>query len=144
MTPDLYMKTVCVEVSKRMKLRPWKKYKAVEQWREITQPWTYKETTLVPGFIWNGSSSPRIAWLVISPWKHPKASAYHDKKCEEAAALLEAGKMANDIHLIKLAKALRKEADHEYGVLVGNSDGKIMRTIATASTRLGSFAGAGW
>jgi hypothetical protein len=150
MTPELYMKTVQVEVEKRYKLRPWKKYKTTEQWREITKAWEYKGTTLSVGWKWNGSSSPRIAWAVISPFKHPKASAYHDKKCAEASAMMAISKGLKDEYP-ELAEdykdraiATRRDADKEYGVLVGNSDGKILQHIATASVKTGSFLGYGW
>jgi hypothetical protein len=151
MTQEISMRTIQVEVEKRYKLRPWKKYKAMEQWREIiVNPWKYKDTVLPIGFKWNGSSSPRLAWFVISPWKNPKASGYHDKKCEEAKYWMEAAKLVADEnpHLALIckqrARKIRKEADKEYGVLVGNSDGKIMQTIATTSVRFGSAIGAGW
>ncbi len=151
MTPSMHMKTVYVKVEKRRILGPWKTKIVTEQWREIYDiPWEHKGIILNPGYRWNGSSSPRIAWFVISPWKHPKASGYHDKKCEEAKYWMEASKLVKDEnpHLSGIckqrARKIRKAADKEYGVLVGNSEGKIMQTIATTSVRFGSAIGAGW
>lgn len=143
-TPTMYMKTVYVDVEKRMLLRPWKKKKVQEQWRELTQSWHYLGYEIPNKFRWNGSNSPKPFHFIISPWKHPKASGLHDYLCEEAQHYMNLSKKASspeDKEVYKnKAIEIREVADMLYGELVGGITGKV----GYAAVRVGSTFGAGW
>ena len=146
--PDIYMKTVAVEVEKHKLLRPWQKKKVIEQHRELTKPFIFKGEEVPIGYRWNGANSPRWAWCVISPWKHPKASCWHDFKCDQAQQSMARARNAPTQYLKIIfeneAMAMRKQADKDFGLMVGNSDGKIIGGMGKAGVRLGSLIGKGW
>ncbi|MDA3832812.1 MAG: DUF1353 domain-containing protein [Spirochaetales bacterium] len=109
MAPDLYYKT-----TEDVKLR------------EVTRDWSYKGETVPMGFRWDGSSSPRLLWVVIAPWKNPKASCWHDWKCGQAKN-----------------KAERKQADKDFKELVGSDGNVVEKQLGYMGVRIGAFFGVG-
>ena len=152
--PEIHMKTVHVEVEKRRLLKPWKKKKVIEQWREVDKvPFLYKGEIVPVGFRWNGSSVPRLFWAIISPWKNPKASCWHDFKCgqiqiekELADILLEKNTINYEEYSQRIheLEERRKVADDDYADLIGRSENAVVEHFAWSGTRLGSFLGYGW
>ena len=94
--------------------------------REITQDWHYKGDIVPIGFRWNGSSAPRLLWIIIAPWRNPKASCWHDWKCEHAKNREE-----------------RKQADKDFKELIGSEESKTEKILGYIGVRIGAFFGIG-
>ena len=120
-----------------------------EENRLVLEDFVDFDGTIIPkGFIFNGASSPRIAWRIIPPFKDEARSGRHDMKCAEAKVIMDRSKAFAKKGLIKRAGELKTEAKKirldEDRIFRDRTSNPIEKYLGYAGIRVGSFLGLGW